>query len=181
MLIYVVYAWAVILCGGVVFDAHYTASQSLSTAPGSCFMMLRKVIPKTTTNMGLGTSPDPHVNTKDTVLTIIFTEGFLSDTIVLGIDGISLQRQLVLTTNPTSSETGRCFHLYRQSGYFVFRDLEQKLEKTLGRSRDEAVVSVYHMNRTYSYNVDFQKGKWLLVSLRDTIGFELLNRQPYFD
>lgn len=181
MMIYVVYTWAIILCGGVVFDAHFTASRSYCTAPVSCSTMLRKVISNTTTNMGLGTSSNPQIDDRDTVLTIIFTKGFLSDTIGLGIDGISLYRQLVLTTDPTSGETGRWFLLYRQSGYFVFRDLELKLQKTLGRSRDEAVVSVYHMNRTYSYNVDFQKGKWLLVSLRDTIRFELLNRQPYFD
>jgi hypothetical protein len=181
MMIYVVYAWAVILCGGVVFDAHFTAYRSYSTASGSCFMMLRKVISKTTTNAGLGTSSNPQIDDRDTVLTIIFTKGFLSDTIGLGIDGISLHRQLVLTTNPTSGETDGWFRLYRQSGYFVSYDMIRKRLKTLGRSRDEAVVSVYHMNRTYSYNVDFQKGKWLLVSLRDTIRFELLNRQPYFD
>lgn len=181
MVIHVVSAWAIILCGGVAFDAHFTACRSYSTAPDSCLMMVREVITNTTTNMELGTSPDPHMNTKDTVLTIIFTKGFQSDTIGLGIDGISVDRQIVLTTDPIVEVTDRYFELYRQSGNFVSCDLEREHLKTLGRSRAGAVVSVYHMKRTYSYNVDFQKGKWLLVSLRDTIRFELLNRPPYFD
>ena len=114
------------------------------------------------------------------MLTVYFTTGFKSDTIGVDIDNVALIHDREIDTDLTT-DLATAILIYRRADILVARIWRDSVEKVIGMARTEAVVSVYHMNRTYSYNVDFQKGKWLLVSLRDTIRFELLNRQPYFD
>ncbi len=114
------------------------------------------------------------------VLTVFFTKGFKSDTISVDIDDVSLIHDHVINTE-WSTELADAISIHSRAGFLVVNNRSDTGATTLGRARAELVVRLSHKRRSYSFPVDLKKGKYLFISLKDTLHFELSNRQPFFD